>query len=127
MLKEENMYPPIYKDGVNVNPDGNETTTTCTCLNCRHNFVYQEQYGKVKEILDLGEEPQVPTVELPTNPDYKDWLLSADDYMYAVEPTEFSIPSITLEDLVQRIEKLEERTEEQRNYINKLTAKTEVN
>jgi hypothetical protein len=42
-----------------------------------------------------------------------------------VSPTEINIPSITLEDLMQRIERLEKLTEEQLNYINKLIVKTE--
>lgn len=33
-------YPPIYKNGVNINPDRNKTTTTCYCLNCKKNFSY---------------------------------------------------------------------------------------
>ena len=33
-------YPPIYKDGVNINPDRNTTTTHCTCMNCGKNFSY---------------------------------------------------------------------------------------
>lgn len=33
-------YPPIYKDGVNINPDRNQSTTYCTCLNCGKNFTY---------------------------------------------------------------------------------------
>ena len=31
-------YPPIYKDGVNINPDRNKTTTHCRCLNCNTDF-----------------------------------------------------------------------------------------
>ncbi len=34
-------YPPIYKDGVNINPDRNTTTTECQCLNCGKNFSYK--------------------------------------------------------------------------------------
>ena len=34
-------YAPIYKDGVNINPDRNTTTTYCTCMNCRKDFSYQ--------------------------------------------------------------------------------------
>ena len=34
-------YPPIYKDGVNINPDRNITTTVCVCLNCNETFSYQ--------------------------------------------------------------------------------------
>ena len=40
-------YPPIYKDGVNINPDGNITTTICLCLNCGENFSYQTRYGEL--------------------------------------------------------------------------------
>ena len=31
-------YPPIYKDGVNINPDRNKITTHCKCLNCGKEF-----------------------------------------------------------------------------------------
>lgn len=34
-------FPPIYKDGVNINPDKNITTTHCTCMNCKKDFSYQ--------------------------------------------------------------------------------------
>lgn len=34
-------YPPIYKNGVNINPDRNTTTTYCTCMNCGKDFSYQ--------------------------------------------------------------------------------------
>lgn len=34
-------FPPIYKDGVNINPDRNVTTTHCTCMNCGKNFNYK--------------------------------------------------------------------------------------
>lgn len=33
-------YPPIYKNGVNINPDRNTTTTHCTCMNCGKNFTF---------------------------------------------------------------------------------------
>lgn len=33
-------YPPIYKNGVNINPDRNQITTTCRCLNCGKEFTY---------------------------------------------------------------------------------------
>lgn len=36
------MYcPPIYKNGVNINPDRNTTTTHCTCMNCGKEFSYK--------------------------------------------------------------------------------------
>ena len=31
-------YPPIYKDGVNINPDMNKSTTHYECLNCQKEF-----------------------------------------------------------------------------------------
>ena len=31
-------YPPIYKDGVNINPDRNAHTIHCTCMNCGKEF-----------------------------------------------------------------------------------------
>ena len=34
-------FPPIYKDGVNINPDRNITTTHCTCMNCGKGFNYE--------------------------------------------------------------------------------------
>lgn len=32
--------PPIYKDGVNINPDQNSSTTHCHCLECGKDFTY---------------------------------------------------------------------------------------
>jgi len=34
-------FPPIYKDGVNINPDKNITTTHCTCMACGKDFTYE--------------------------------------------------------------------------------------
>ena len=31
-------YPPVIKDGVNINPDRNTSTTRCRCLNCQMDF-----------------------------------------------------------------------------------------
>lgn len=31
-------YPPIYKDGININPDKNTTTTTYHCLACNKDW-----------------------------------------------------------------------------------------
>lgn len=33
-------FPPIYKDGVNINPDKNTTTVHCTCMNCGKDFSF---------------------------------------------------------------------------------------
>lgn len=44
-------YPPVYKNGVNVNPDRNISTTTCQCLECYEYFQYKEQQGKIIDVL----------------------------------------------------------------------------
>ena len=31
-------YPPIYKNGVNINPNQNQTTTLCECMACGKRF-----------------------------------------------------------------------------------------
>jgi hypothetical protein len=31
-------FPPTYKDGVNINPDMNKSTTHCQCLSCNKEF-----------------------------------------------------------------------------------------
>lgn len=36
-------YPPVYKDGVNINPDRNISTTVCVCLECQNVFSYQKR------------------------------------------------------------------------------------
>lgn len=40
-------FPPIYKDGVNINPDRNITTTVCRCLNCNGIFSYRMRGGEL--------------------------------------------------------------------------------
>ncbi len=37
-------YPPIYKDGVNINPDRNTTSVNCTCMNCGKEFSFTRQF-----------------------------------------------------------------------------------
>ena len=34
-------FPPIYKNGVNINPDRNTTTTHCTCMNFGKDFSFE--------------------------------------------------------------------------------------
>ena len=33
-------FPPIYQNGVNINPDRNISTTYCTCMNCGKDFSF---------------------------------------------------------------------------------------
>jgi len=40
-------YPPIWKDGININPDRNITTTVCHCLNCGQIFSYKTCGGEI--------------------------------------------------------------------------------
>ena len=41
-------YPPVWKDGVNVNPDKNIHTTVCECLECKKTFYIRTCADKVE-------------------------------------------------------------------------------
>ena len=41
-------YPPIWKDGININPDRNVSTTECQCINCGQKFYVKRCAGEVK-------------------------------------------------------------------------------
>lgn len=43
-------YPPIWKNGVNINPDRNTSTTYCTCMNCKKDFTYYSGGEEENEI-----------------------------------------------------------------------------
>lgn len=43
-------YPPIYENGVNINPDKNKTTTVCRCLECGKEFTVTN--GVVNPVID---------------------------------------------------------------------------
>ena len=34
-------YPPVYKNGVNINPDRNISTVHCQCMNCGRDFCHR--------------------------------------------------------------------------------------
>lgn len=36
-------YPPVWKNGVNINPDRNTTAIHCTCINCGKDFAYSNK------------------------------------------------------------------------------------
>ena len=40
-------FPPIYENGVNINPDRNISTHICLCMNCNEVFSYQERGGEI--------------------------------------------------------------------------------
>ena len=46
-------YPPVWKNGVNINPDRNVTTTTYTCGKCECNFSASYLRGKLLSISEL--------------------------------------------------------------------------
>ena len=46
-------YPPLIVNGVNVNPDGNITTTKYTCEKCGCDFVTMFQHGYCIDIKPL--------------------------------------------------------------------------
>lgn len=41
-------YPPIWKDGININPDRNVSTTECKCINCGQKFYIKRCADEVK-------------------------------------------------------------------------------
>lgn len=43
-------YPPIMKNGVNINPDANSTKTTCVCKECGNKFMIVERLGEIEVI-----------------------------------------------------------------------------
>lgn len=53
-------YPPIWKDGVNTNPDGNVTTTKAHCCECNYDFIIKTQYDKVWTELGKYNPPKAP-------------------------------------------------------------------
>ena len=53
-------YPPIWKDGNNINPDMNETTTEAHCCECHYDFKIHEQGGKVWTELGKYNPPKPP-------------------------------------------------------------------
>lgn len=111
-------FPPIYKDGINTNPDGNLTTNYCTCCECDHDFYYQVQYGEVIEVMDQGKREPIPTISildgsntLTLDPDYS---LAKPQHTESTE-IEFKMsPQLmeTLEKLSKSIEQLQVDVEE---------------
>ena len=53
-------YPPIWKDGVNTNPDRNVTTTEAHCCECHYDFTIKECYDKVWTELGKYNPPKPP-------------------------------------------------------------------
>lgn len=114
-------FPPIYKDGVNQNPDGNTTTTYCTCCSCNHNFHYSMQYEEIQDIIDDGEimksVPLDASLTIPT----------------ATEPLtmeDATIPSSTFENAVaipseKDIKRVEEKIDKLTEKFNILVEKVE--
>lgn len=45
-------FEPIYKDGVNINPDRNTYTTEVTCLGCGKVYTVSQQYGTPDKITE---------------------------------------------------------------------------
>lgn len=40
-------FPPIYENGININPDKNITTHVCECLECGRVFSYRTCQGEI--------------------------------------------------------------------------------
>ncbi len=57
------IYSPIrVLEGQYHFHDPNIHTTHCICLKCHHKFDAKEQEGKILDIIDKGEEIQIPTI-----------------------------------------------------------------
>ena len=59
-------YAPVYKDGVNINPDRNITTTEYMCCNCGKQYIVKTQLGEIIEIKEK-EQVDVPSLTLDVN------------------------------------------------------------
>ena len=79
-------YPPIYRDGININPDRNTTTTKAHCLECNHDFVIIECGDDIK-IEDRGYTPPVPILNVD---------ITARDNEYVPIENEFSTSVATI-------------------------------
>ena len=113
-------YPPIYKDGVNQNPDGNVTTTYCTCMNCHHKFHVEIQYGRVQKCVDDGLEMEVPIVS--TSITVEDGSCEVDDAKF-VAKSNFSNGAIeiatgtTIEKIEAEVQDLRREMESIKKYL----------
>lgn len=110
-------YPPIYKDGINVNPDGNITTTYCTCCNCNHNFHYKIQNGEILSITDDGEVEPTPINYLESISVSDSTTKTSDiDYLFIKSPSvknEITIPTnLDIERLEKKIDELAQKLDQ---------------
>jgi len=115
-------YPPIYKDGINVNPDGNITTTYCTCCNCNHNFHYEIQNGVILSITNDGEAKS-------TSINYSESISVADNTIKASDIDSFTIkpPSVKNEITIPTsldIERLEKKIDELAQKLDQIISLT---
>ena len=63
-------FAPVYdKEGNNLNPDGNITTTTYQCTECGKSWRVSEQRGEHSVIL-LNEEISKPNIDYSTDFEY---------------------------------------------------------
>ena len=52
-MRTNKYYEPVWEHGINLNPDGNITTTKFTCEKCGCDFVAKFQYGKCIDVKPL--------------------------------------------------------------------------
>ena len=60
-------YSQIIKDGEWQGSDPNWHTSHYICCECHHKFYIREQYGKIVDVIDDGEEAVVPVLKVPIN------------------------------------------------------------
>ena len=100
-----------YENGVPLNSNPNVSTTYCTCCECHHDFFYTEQYGEVQEIVDKGEHPEVPVLNVPITVPNDTNMAVPEDY-FTIKPQHNNLwkTFVTTDDLKEINDKIDKLT-----------------
>ena len=107
-------YSQIIKDGEWQNCDPNWHTSYYTCCKCHHRFHIREQYGKIVDVTDEGQEQEIPIIEMP--------LTVSNDTYTSIETETLYIPNVSgtevkyqwqidIEDLQRQMKEVKEALE----------------
>ena len=107
-------YSQIIKDGEWQNCDPNWHTSHYTCCKCHHRFHIREQYGKIVDVTDEGQEQEIPIIEMP--------LTVSNDTYTSIETETLYIPNVSgtevkyqwqidIEDLQRQMKEVKEALE----------------
>ena len=117
-------YPPVWKDGVNTNPDRNTTTTKAHCYECNYDFIIKECAGEV-----WTEQGQYNPPKSPLNGDITAGAYTTTEYVPIEAQTKIATATINLETgeaMRQKyqwevdIEELQKQVKELKNEISTL-------